>query len=61
MGCKDAVGGICCKNFPSLGDCVPDRDDSPDLNGKCWQYCTQECKGGICKKDGKSHVCHCYC
>lgn len=30
---------------------MPGRDDDPEANGKCWQYCINDCaRGGVCKK-----------
>ena len=60
-GCVDGAGK-CCKNFPSVGKCIPKVDDNPENDGKCWLYCINDCeRGGFCKLVGKTHVCHCYC
>ncbi|XP_007049924.2 PREDICTED: defensin-like protein 21 [Theobroma cacao] len=58
-----ASQGKCCKNHPSLGKCVPGKDDNPETNGKCWVFCISDCeKGGFCKPmSGGHHECHCYC
>lgn len=63
-GCIEQVvgAGKCCQNHPKLGRCLPGQDDSPEKNGKCWNFCISDCeKGGFCKQVGKGHVCHCYC
>ncbi|XP_022759825.1 defensin-like protein 21 [Durio zibethinus] len=60
----EVVGqGKCCQNHPSLGGCVPGKDDDPESSGKCWAYCITDCvKGGFCKQVGAGHhQCHCYC
>ncbi|GMI87687.1 hypothetical protein like AT5G52605 [Hibiscus trionum] len=47
--------GKCCKNI-SLGGCKLGVDDErPD--GKCFKYCTPECKFAHCQ----SNQCHCAC
>ncbi|GMQ00810.1 hypothetical protein CsSME_00047721 [Camellia sinensis var. sinensis] len=59
---NEAQASRCCNNHPSLGHCIPGKDDQPGSDGKCWIYCINDCeKGGICKKVGNGHVCHCYC
>uniref|UniRef100_A0A0A0LYL5 Knottin scorpion toxin-like domain-containing protein n=1 Tax=Cucumis sativus TaxID=3659 RepID=A0A0A0LYL5_CUCSA len=51
---------LCCINHPEWGACKPGVDDATD--GRCWLKCIGGCeKGGICKRVGKKHVCHCYC
>ncbi|XP_022759826.1 putative defensin-like protein 20 [Durio zibethinus] len=61
----EVVGGDkCCKDHPSLGECIPGVDDDPENNGKCWAFCIKDCvKGGFCEQiDSAGHfVCHCYC
>ncbi|KAG5559715.1 hypothetical protein RHGRI_009284 [Rhododendron griersonianum] len=62
IGHMEVEGSRCCNNHPVVGSCVPGRDDDPEANGKCWQYCINDCeRGGVCKKVGSGHVCHCYC
>ncbi|KAL5822579.1 hypothetical protein ACOSQ4_020479 [Xanthoceras sorbifolium] len=38
---------ICCREHPELGHCEKGKDDAP--NGKCPNFCNQECRGGECK------------
>ncbi|XVF06938.1 hypothetical protein REPUB_Repub06bG0094200 [Reevesia pubescens] len=50
-------GGICCKEHPEFGRCLPGHEDE-----KCQKYCIQECRGGFCKQMSNGHhECHCYC
>ncbi|PNT07866.1 hypothetical protein POPTR_013G113600v4 [Populus trichocarpa] len=67
--CQDYKNNIvaaqsqCCTEHPELGKCQPGVDDKSP-NGKCWQYCMNNCdenKGGFCKLNNKKHHCHCYC
>jgi len=58
-----AAQSQCCTEHPELGKCQPGVDDKSP-NGKCWQYCMNNCdenKGGFCKLNNKKHHCHCYC
>ena len=50
--------GKCCKNFPSVGKCIPNVDDNPENDGKCWLFCINDCEqlGGFWKLVGRSHV-----
>ncbi|CAN8275242.1 unnamed protein product [Cochlearia groenlandica] len=58
----DDMNSICCREHPKLGRCLPNIDDNPEKNGKCWKYCIQGCeRGGFCKLFGSKHICHCYC
>lgn len=49
----------CCDSHSQLGNCEPGIDDIP--GGECWDYCIDGCRGGVCKKVGSGHLCHCYC
>jgi len=58
-----AAQSQCCTEHPELGKCQPGVDDKSP-NGKCWQYCMNNCdenKGGFCKLNNNMHHCHCYC
>ncbi|KAH7565446.1 hypothetical protein JRO89_XS09G0207900 [Xanthoceras sorbifolium] len=50
---------ICCREHPELGHCEKGKDDAP--NGKCPNFCSQECRGGECKNRNGKWQCHCYC
>ncbi|KAK9699823.1 hypothetical protein RND81_08G197700 [Saponaria officinalis] len=57
-----AYGDKCCQDHWDQGSCVAGKDDSPEIGGKCWNFCTSDCtKGGRCKQYGSKTVCHCYC
>ncbi|EOY09963.1 Uncharacterized protein TCM_025332 [Theobroma cacao] len=58
-----ASKGRCCKNHLALGRCLPSHDEDPNTSGKCWSYCSLECRGGVCKRmsSARRHQCHCYC
>lgn len=59
---NDADAGICCREYPELGNCVAGVHDQPDQpNNFCHQYCITECKGGVCKFRKGKNVCHCLC
>ncbi|KDO42360.1 hypothetical protein CISIN_1g043357mg [Citrus sinensis] len=50
----------CCRNYHDLGKCLPGADDKPNT-GKCWKFCSTECKGAKCQLLGHRHQCHCLC
>ncbi|GAY57573.1 hypothetical protein CUMW_180490 [Citrus unshiu] len=60
INCNEVSASKCCRNHPQLGNCVKGKDDQPNT-GKCWKYCTTECKGCICKPVKSEHHCHCMC
>ncbi|CAN0877630.1 hypothetical protein LINGRAHAP2_LOCUS11993 [Linum grandiflorum] len=51
--------GICCREYYNKGPCEPGVGDVP--GGACYEFCTTECKGALCKKTSKGHHCHCMC
>ncbi|KAK9190687.1 hypothetical protein WN943_019297 [Citrus x changshan-huyou] len=58
--CNEVSASKCCENYPDLGKCLPGEDDKPDT-GKCWKFCSTECKGAKCQLLGHRHQCHCLC
>ncbi|CAN0840119.1 hypothetical protein LINGRAHAP2_LOCUS2747 [Linum grandiflorum] len=51
--------GICCREYYDKGPCEPGVGDVP--GGNCYDFCSQECRGALCKKTSKGHHCHCLC